>query len=399
MTEEIWVPIEKWEGLYEVSNRGRVRSLPRVREPTPGVKKSRLTWPGQILKSSSRHAGHQVVSLRDSPRHESEYLHRLVARAFLPNPNNYPLVRHLDDNPKNNDVTNLAWGTYSDNSQDRWRDYEYPLREFCVRDHLMTPENSRKQQGGIVCRRCNTVSARYYKEKKRIMTETGKEVAYLVADCESTGINVFEDRIVQFFIGLADSEGNLLSSREWILNPGVDVPVEASDIHGYTTEYLVENGQDIKEGLSEIREYLIARTDIPWVLFNANYDLSILNEEFKRHDISTRFGEFVTNRAKVIDGLVIDRHHDKYRRGKRTLAAQADHYGVEYDAENLHDARVDVALTAQVTVKILEKFGTPTTAEQSVWYAQWAKNFQRYLRENDPEAVVDSEWPLKTKGD
>lgn len=231
------------------------------------------------------------------------------------------------------------------------------------------------------------------------MGETGKEVAYLVADCESTGVDVFEDRIVQFFVGLADSEGNILSSREWILNPGVEVPEEASNIHGYTTEYLKENGQNIREGLSEIREYLASRTDIPWVFFNANYDLSILNEEFKRHEISTKFGDYVRSRVQVIDGLVIDRHHDKYRKGKRTLEAQAKHYGVPFDPEAAHDARYDVQATAQVTVKVLEKFGVPTTEEQSSWYADWAAGLEEYLRRSEPETTVDRDWPLKTKGD
>lgn len=231
------------------------------------------------------------------------------------------------------------------------------------------------------------------------MIETGKEVAYLVADCESTGINVFEDRIVQFFVGLTDSEGNLLSSREWILNPGVDVPEEASNIHGYTTEFLKEKGQDIREGLSEIREYLASRTDIPWVFFNANYDLSILNEEFKRHEISTKFGDYVMSRVQVIDGLVIDRHHDRYRKGKRTLEAQAKHYGVPFDPEAAHDARYDVEATAKVTVKVLEKFGVPTTEEQSSWYADWAAGLEEYLRRTDTEATVDRDWPLKIKGD
>lgn len=392
--DEEWRPIHTWGHLYEVSNYGRIRSLPRVRDEG-----QRRNWTGTVLKPAPRHAGHLVVSLRDSPRHDSEYVHRIVAKAFLPNPENHPLVRHLDDNPSNNHVSNLAWGTYQDNADDRERNRIQIVRDFCVRDHPMTSDNVRMQPSGLICKRCNTILARYYKEKKRIMKETGKDVAYLVADCESTGINVFDDRIVQFFVGLADSEGNLLSSREWILNPGVEVPEEASNIHGYTTEYLKENGQDINEGLSEIREYLAARTDIPWIFFNANYDLSILNEEFKRHNISSKFGDYVISRVKVLDGLVIDRHHDRYRKGKRTLEAQAKHYGVPFDAEAAHNARYDVEVTAKVTVKVLEKFGIPTTQQQADWYSSWAGNLQNYLQQDNPDAIVDPNWPLKIKGD
>lgn len=119
MSNEEWRPVTGWEGLYEVSNQGRVRSLPRTRDTSERGR--RQHWPGQILNPSSRHAGHLVVTLRDSPRHLSEYVHRLVAQEFIPNPENHPLVRHLDDNPKDNRVENLAWGTYSDNTQDKLR--------------------------------------------------------------------------------------------------------------------------------------------------------------------------------------------------------------------------------------------------------------------------------------
>lgn len=225
--------------------------------------------------------------------------------------------------------------------------------------------------------------------------ETGKKVRYLVADCESTGIRVFEDRIVQFFVGLSDEEGNLVSHKEWFINPGVPIPEEASEVHGLTLEWLQVNGQEPEEALAEIREYLMSWSRIPWILFNANYDLSILDSEFKRHGITDRFGDFVNTRASILDGIVIDRHKDRYRKGRRTLAAQADYYGVEYDPEKLHDAKTDVELTAKVTVKILEKFGTPTTEEQKEWQEAWRSNFESYLRKTDPTATVERGWPLR----
>lgn len=60
-----------------------------------------------------------VVLTDDQHRKYTRKLHRLLAEAFVPNPNGYPIVRHLDDNPDNNDISNLAWGTVQDNANDR----------------------------------------------------------------------------------------------------------------------------------------------------------------------------------------------------------------------------------------------------------------------------------------
>lgn len=222
---------------------------------------------------------------------------------------------------------------------------------------------------------------------------------YLVFDTETTGIDVFNDRIVQLFIATADAEGNLMDEWQFFINPGVPIAEEAIAVHGLTNEWLAENGQDPAEALKEIRLIFLENIDLIHVAFNMSFDLSILDSEFKRHGVSDTFGAYLRDNARLVDAIVIDRHGDKWRKGKRTLSAQADHYGVEYDPEALHDARVDVALTAKVTVKVLEKFGIPTTEEQASWYAEWAKGLQEYLRRSDPDAVVGSEWPLKTKGD
>lgn len=87
---------------YWVSNRGRVWS-----------KLSNWFVEGTPLRS-----GHVDMSLKYNGRRYHKYLHRMVAEAFIPNPHNYPLVRHLDDDPSNNDVDNLAWGTQYHNMQD-----------------------------------------------------------------------------------------------------------------------------------------------------------------------------------------------------------------------------------------------------------------------------------------
>ena len=102
---------EKWKFIreapdYMVSNKGRVWSC----------KSQKLLK----LKKLDSH-GHLGVCLCENGRLLYRYIHRLVADAFIPNPNHYPIVRHLMDNPEYNDENELAWGTQRDNTHDSMR--------------------------------------------------------------------------------------------------------------------------------------------------------------------------------------------------------------------------------------------------------------------------------------
>lgn len=160
--EEEWRPVVGWEGLYEVSSHGRVRSLPRERETG-----HRKYWPGGVLRLTKVGSGHLVLTLRNAPRRQQVYVHRVVAEAFLENPDSLPIVRHLDDNPGDNRVSNLAWGTYKENTADRYRNNPVQKKTHCVRGHEFSEENTRYQGRGRVCKKCNTLLARNSREKKR----------------------------------------------------------------------------------------------------------------------------------------------------------------------------------------------------------------------------------------
>lgn len=222
----------------------------------------------------------------------------------------------------------------------------------------------------------------------------------LVFDVESTGIDVFNDRIVQLFIGIADGNGDLVEKYEWLIDPGIEVPEEASNVHGFTTAFLGENGYDPQFALNEAWDILYDETEIPWVAFNLNYDLSILDSEFRRTGVVDTFGQDIQDwGVQLIDGLVIDRAKDKYRKGKRRLENMAAAYGIPFDAETAHNAAYDVEVTAKVTRAIVNKHGMMTNAEQSEAYAEWAHGLQEYLRRSDPDASVNGDWPLRLKGD
>ena len=102
MIEEIWRPIEGYEGLYEVSSYGRVRSLDRYDNRNCFRK-------GKVLSLLKGEYGYIQVSLYYNRKMYKKYVHRLVAEAFLPNPDNLPEVNHKDEDKTNNNVDNLEW--------------------------------------------------------------------------------------------------------------------------------------------------------------------------------------------------------------------------------------------------------------------------------------------------
>lgn len=95
---ETWKDISGYEGIYEVSDLGRVRSL---------VQRNR--WKPGILKPQKHRYGYLYVNLCKDGKVKGMKVHRLVAQAFIPNPNNLPQVNHKDENPQNNAASNLEW--------------------------------------------------------------------------------------------------------------------------------------------------------------------------------------------------------------------------------------------------------------------------------------------------
>lgn len=163
MTEK-WLPIPGWEGLYEVSDHGRVRSLPRVRNTRWGP---RLMGKTRLLKqSSTRTPGYFTVPLTRNAATKVHLVHRLVAMAWLPAPEpDQSLCRHLDDNPLNNHASNLAWGTASDNMRDAVRNggNHNTRKTHCPKGHPYSGKNlafQREGNWGRKCRACARDKAR-----------------------------------------------------------------------------------------------------------------------------------------------------------------------------------------------------------------------------------------------
>lgn len=104
--EEIWKDVKGFEGVYQVSNLGRVKSLKRVVRDNRGYRTVRERILQNVLSR-----GRNVVGFVINGAVKKIYVYRLVAEAFLPNPDNLPFVNHKDENPSNDRVDNLEWCT------------------------------------------------------------------------------------------------------------------------------------------------------------------------------------------------------------------------------------------------------------------------------------------------
>ncbi len=112
MKNEIWKDVVGYEGLYEVSNFGRIKSKERVVNNSKGkrIVKSKILSP--FISNSGYYA---IVLHKTRPVFKLNYIHRLIANAFLPNENNLEQINHIDGNKLNNNVFNLEWCSRSEN--------------------------------------------------------------------------------------------------------------------------------------------------------------------------------------------------------------------------------------------------------------------------------------------
>jgi hypothetical protein len=109
--EELWRDIEGFEGIYQVSNKGSVKSLDRIIVCKDGKEKR---YRGKVLKASDNGSGYKYVSLGRGVGNR-RYVHRLVANAFISNNEGLPEINHLDNDRGNNYSYNLEWCTHKDN--------------------------------------------------------------------------------------------------------------------------------------------------------------------------------------------------------------------------------------------------------------------------------------------
>jgi DNA polymerase III subunit epsilon len=230
----------------------------------------------------------------------------------------------------------------------------------------------------------------------------------LAFDVEATGVDPASDYLVTA-AALLIWRGTV-EQQSWVADPGIEIPTEAAQIHGFTTERARHQGQPEAHVVREVAGCLRRcwSAECPLVAFNAAYDLTLLHHRLIAH------GEpgLVPLPGPVVDPLVLDRAMVKRRYGKRTLPLLAGHYGLSFDPEVAHESGYDALIAARLAYTIAkrhpEQVGNRPPwelhAAQAAWHAEWAEGFEDWLRgrkraDGEPEedvaaVVIDREWPL-----
>ena len=222
-------------------------------------------------------------------------------------------------------------------------------------------------------------------------------------DTETTGVDVNNDRIVTASAVLLDSSGNIVEHWEWLINPGIEIAEGASDVHGITTEYAQEHGQNPTQAVFEISHVLVhyMTSGVPVVAYNASFDFSLLNAECVRH-LGKSFTELFEDNTippQILDPYVIDKRFDKYRRGSRTLSITADLYGVALD--NAHASYDDCVAAVGVLRGLWDKFKILSEGDadsffeaQQLWYKEQQESLAAYFKKQGKEVDINTIWPI-----
>lgn len=228
------------------------------------------------------------------------------------------------------------------------------------------------------------------------MPEWAREL--VVFDLETTGLDLTQARIVTACAVRINQTGEVVgANKEWLANPGIEIPEAASNVHGVTTEIARERGanpiQVVSELLDTLRGFLAE--GLPVVAYNAPYDFTILHHEAIRHGL-----EPLAEPMPIIDPLVLDKFVDTYRKGKRTLSAAATLYGVSLD--DAHNATADAIAAGRVAQAIAIKHADKLSMDvfdlhraQIAWSEQQDESYEKFRRGSSPEFTVQRGWPLK----
>ncbi|MFL0578560.1 exonuclease domain-containing protein [Dietzia sp. 179-F 9C3 NHS] len=209
-------------------------------------------------------------------------------------------------------------------------------------------------------------------------------------DLETTGPDPRTAHVVTS--ALIAIDGSHVVTRDWLADPGVEIPEGATAVHGITTAHAREHGRPHEQVVAETVEGIRAgwREGRILVVFNAAFDLTIL----RRWDPSFEV------LGPVVDPFVVDRAVDPYRKGKRTLEALCTHHGVRL--EGAHEAAADAIAAARLAWRFLgevpELGGTgwrELNARQARWHADRQRDFAAYLeRTGKDSSGVNTEWPM-----
>lgn len=212
----------------------------------------------------------------------------------------------------------------------------------------------------------------------------------LAFDLETTGPDPRTAHVVTSALVAIDGPRKL--ERNWMADPGIEIPEGATAVHGITTAQAREHGRPHAEVVAETVAGIRAgwREGRALVVFNAAFDLTIL----RRWDPSF---EVI---GPIVDPYVVDRATYPYRKGKRTLEALCTHHGVRLDAA--HEATADALAAARLAWKLLGELPDlagadwrEVNAQQARWHESRQRDFAAYLQRSGKDASdVNTQWPM-----
>lgn len=215
-------------------------------------------------------------------------------------------------------------------------------------------------------------------------------------DIETTGGDRETARIIAATVVLVGG-GQTTDAVHLLVDPGMEIPAQATAVHGITTERVQAEGLKPIDATEMVTNRLRDAwgSGIPVIGFNIVYDLTVLDRELRRH-----LGVGLTVSGPVVDPHVIDRALDR-RKGKRTLEETCRYYKIQHDGA--HDATHDAIAAARLAWRLAKRYpaevGGRTLAElykQEVdWARQWATGLNEYWRSQGRNQSIDGSWPLQ----
>ena len=219
-------------------------------------------------------------------------------------------------------------------------------------------------------------------------------------DFETTGLDRFADVPVSYAL-VSVVDGIAVRSWSGLIDPGREIPLDATAVHAITTEQARADGMPLDAAIALVTDAVVSagRRGVPLVGMKLDYDLTILdvlgNACCGRGLVAQGW------RGPVLDAGVLDRHFDSYREGRRTLRDLCAHYGVEL--EGAHDAWADAVASVRVLFALAERYDALRRADvarlheaQVEWHRQWTEDCEAWRsgqgkRPTDPRDYV---WPV-----
>jgi DNA polymerase-3 subunit epsilon len=220
-------------------------------------------------------------------------------------------------------------------------------------------------------------------------------------DLETTGVDPLADRPVSFAL-VTVLGGAVVRRSTSLVDPAVSIPVAAPAVHGITTAQVRKRGMALSDAVELMVSVLLraGARGVPLVGMKLDFDLTMLDTRCR-----AMCGEGLVElgwSGPVLDGLVLDRRFDRYRKGRRTLGDLCTHYAVAM--ARAHDAACDAEAAVGVVRAMCARFPelldmTPQELHdlQSLWHREWAVSFDQWCRARDrvPLTPTELDWPIR----